>query len=127
MTVWTKWTAVGKWLVAAVLCSASVAHAQDWVAGDSVYHSVCTNCHNSDANLANGGFPAPAGASDTFIQTRINANMGSPFTDPYHTANNATINATVRDVGAYLRNLNYPVLQLGGNTSFALSSTNGNS
>ena len=124
MTVWTKWTAVGKWLLATMLCSAAVAQAQNWVTGDSVYHSVCTNCHNSDPTQSAGGgaYPAPAGASDTLIQTRINANMGAPYTDPYHTANNTIINATVANIGAYLRNLDYPILQLGGNTSFNFGS-----
>lgn len=123
MTVWTKWTAVGRWLIAAMLCSAAVAQAQDWVNGDSVYHSVCTACHNPNPNLAGaGGGPAVAGVSNSLIQSRINAGMGSTATDPYVTASNATIHPTVADIGAYLRNLDYPVLQLGGNTSFNFGS-----
>jgi hypothetical protein len=123
VTVWTKWAAMGKWLIAAMLCSSAVAHAQDPAVGDSVYHSDCTSCHNNNPNLiGGGGGPAVAGASDSLIQTRINAGMGAPNTTPYVTGNNATIHATVRDIGAYLRNLNYPVLQLGGNTSFNFGS-----
>ena len=124
MTVWTQWTAVSKWLIAAMLCFSAVAHAQNFVTGDSVYHSVCTNCHNSNPTLPAGpgnAYPAPAGASDSLIQTRINANMGSPHTTPYKTFD-ASIHPTVAHIGAYLRNLDYPVLQLGGNTSFNFGS-----
>ncbi len=82
----------------------------NWENGDAVYHSVCTNCHNADPTMSSGGgaYPPPAGSSVTHLQTEINANMGSPYTTPYKTASNATINTTVSDVAAYLNNLSYP-------------------
>lgn len=119
--------------VAALVLGALPVFAQNWETGDTLYHSICTNCHNTDPNLSNGGgaYPAPAGASATLVQTAINDGMGSPYTSSNPppagranlvTADNATIHQSVRDIAGYLNNLTYPRASLSAPTGTTLPS-----
>ena len=85
----------------------------DWENGDTVYHNVCSGCHDPSPAVENTvrvNFLS-IGGNATSLQNKINTGasgtqMGAPDTTQFRTG--GSINSALSDVAAYIANQNYP-------------------